>query len=123
MANRLRELRIGRQIPAKDMVETVQAVFPKFDKTVLSKCENDAKYGVTISQSAMDKLYDTYDPERQTARQSRTSDRHKLPRKVSCRLTEEDYGALQRLIITDGYDSMQDCLADVISKYIQKEQS
>lgn len=121
MANRLRELRLGMQIPTKDMVDTVQAVFPKFDKTVLSKCENDEKYGVTISQTAMDTLYDTFDPERQTARQSRTADRHKLPRRVTCRLTEAHYEALQQHMNQTGYATMQEWMTSVIQTIIETE--
>ena len=44
MAEELRELRISKQIPAKDMVAVVQKLYPKFDKTVQSKCENGDAY-------------------------------------------------------------------------------
>ena len=40
MAEELRELRIEKQIPAKEMVAVVQTLYPKYDKTVQSKCEN-----------------------------------------------------------------------------------
>ena len=32
MSEELRELRITKQIPAKDMVAVVQALYPKYDK-------------------------------------------------------------------------------------------
>lgn len=44
MAEELRELRLSKQIPAKDMVAVVQAIYPKYDKTVQSKCENGDAY-------------------------------------------------------------------------------
>lgn len=44
MSDELRELRISKQIPAKEMVEVVQALYPKYDKTVQSKCENGEAY-------------------------------------------------------------------------------
>lgn len=47
MAEELRELRLSKQIPAKDMVAVVQAIYPKYDKTVQSKCENGDAYGQT----------------------------------------------------------------------------
>ena len=48
MAEELRELRLSKQIPAKDMVAVVQAIYPKYDKTVQSKCENGDAYGVSL---------------------------------------------------------------------------
>lgn len=44
MAEELRELRIEKQIPAKEMVAVVQTLYPKYDKTVQSKCENGDTY-------------------------------------------------------------------------------
>lgn len=53
MAEELRELRLSKQIPAKDMVAVVQAIYPKYDKTVQSKCENGDAYGVSLRPDAM----------------------------------------------------------------------
>ena len=39
MAEDLRELRISKQIPAKKMVAVVRQLYPKYDKTMQSKCE------------------------------------------------------------------------------------
>ena len=48
MAEELRELRLSKQIPAKDMVAVVQQIYPKYDKTVQSKCENGEVYGCAL---------------------------------------------------------------------------
>ena len=56
MAEELRELRVTKQIPAKDMVAVVQTLYPKYYKTVQSKCENGEAYGVTIRPDAMHAL-------------------------------------------------------------------
>ena len=53
MAEELRELRLSKQIPAKDMVAVVQAIYPKYDKTVQSKCENGDAYGVSLRELTM----------------------------------------------------------------------
>ena len=53
MAEELRELRLSKQIPAKDMVAVVQAIYPKYDKTVQSKCENGDAYGVSLRPDPM----------------------------------------------------------------------
>ena len=53
MAEELRALRLSKQIPAKDMVAVVQAIYPKYDKTVQSKCENGDAYGVSLRPDAL----------------------------------------------------------------------
>ena len=63
MAEELRELRLSKQIPAKDMVAVVQAIYPKYDKTVQSKCENGDAYGVSLRPDAMAALYAHFAPE------------------------------------------------------------
>lgn len=44
--NELRCLRVDLGLPAKDMVAIVQTLYPKFDKTMQSKCERGDEYGV-----------------------------------------------------------------------------
>ena len=63
MAEELRELRLSKQIPAKDMVAVVQQIYPKYDKTVQSKCENGEIYGVSLRPDAMAALYAHFAPE------------------------------------------------------------
>lgn len=50
MAEELRELRLSKSIPAKDMVAVVQQIYPKYDKTVQSKCENGEVYPQTLGR-------------------------------------------------------------------------
>ena len=40
MPNSLKELRLKTKTPAKDMVAVVQTIYPKYDMTSQSKCEN-----------------------------------------------------------------------------------
>ena len=71
MAEELRELRLSKQIPAKDMVAVVQAIYPKYDKTVQSKCENGDAYGVSLRPDAMAALYAHFAPEPQSGQKGR----------------------------------------------------
>lgn len=61
--NELRELRLKKQLPAKEMVEVVRSIYPKFDKPLLSKCENGGVYGVQLKADAMKALRVAYCPE------------------------------------------------------------
>ena len=98
MAEELRELRLSKQIPAKDMVAVVQAIYPKYDKTVQSKCENGDAYGVSLRPDAMAALYAHFAPELAEGRKAVKKDAHRLTCRISARLETADYEALQRLI-------------------------
>ena len=64
MSEELRELRISRQLPAKEMVSVVKEIYPKYDKTMQSKCERGDEYGIRIRQDALEALYAKFDPEK-----------------------------------------------------------
>ncbi len=120
MADELRDLRISKQLPAKDIVAVVQKLYPAFDKTMLSKSEHGDKYGVTLRRDALDALIDEFAPEELEAVRYRRGGRHRLTRKVMCRLEDEDYAALQRHIEADGFTTMQNALAHLIKNYISE---
>lgn len=120
MAEELRELRISKQIPAKDMVAVVQQLYPKYDKTVQSKCENGDAYGVSLRPDALAALYDHFAPELAQARKAAKKDAHRLTCRISARLETAEYEALQRLIEEDGYATMPDWLAATVRSYIAK---
>ena len=118
MAEELRELRITKQIPAKDMVAVVQSLYPKYDKTVQSKCENGETYGVTIRPDAMKALYKRFAPEHLERPKRTRHGQHRLTCRISCRLGNEDYKALQQLIEASGCATVQDWLTGIVQKLI-----
>lgn len=63
MPNSLKELRLKTKTPAKDMVAVVQTIYPKYDMTSQSKCENSDAYGICLTQKAMKALYAKFDPD------------------------------------------------------------
>lgn len=122
MANDLRELRLRCQLPAKDLVAVVQEIYPKYDKTMQSKCERGSEYGVDLRPDAMEALYRRFDPAALTARRRKKDSGHRLTCRISCRLEDEDYRALQQHIQADGYQTMQDWIADMVRQYIYKRE-
>ncbi len=118
VAEELRELRLSKQIPAKDMVAVVQAIYPKYDKTVQSKCENGDAYGVSLRPDAMAALYAHFAPELAEGRKAVKKDAHRLTCRISARLETADYEALQRLIEAEGYATTQDWLTATVRRYI-----
>lgn len=121
MAEELRELRLAKQIPAKDMVAVVQTLYPKYDKTVQSKCENGEAYGVSLRPDALAALYDHFAPELAQARAAAKRDRHRLTCRISARLETADYELLQQLITAEGYATTQDWLTATVRAYIAKD--
>lgn len=110
----LKKLRLEKNIPAKDMVFVVKELYPKYDKTVQSKCENGKAYGVCLLPDAEDAIRDKFAPELKTKRKK---DTHRLTCRISCRLENEVYEELQRNVKSEGYSTMQDWLTDVVNRY------
>lgn len=119
MANDLRELRLRCQLPAKEMVAVVRELYPKYDKTMQSKCERGAEYGVDLRPDAVEALYRRFDPGALEARKRAKTSGHRLTCRISCRLEDEDYRALQQHIQADGYKTMQDWIANMVQQYIR----
>lgn len=114
----LKKLRTSKNIPAKDMVAVVKALYPKYDKTVQSKCENGKVYGVCLLPDAADAIRDTFAPE---LKKKRKKDFHRLTCRIACRLENDVYEELQRNVKADGYSTMQDLLTDLVKQYNRKK--
>lgn len=121
MDEKLRLLRISKQLPAKEMVAVVQLLYPKYDKTVQSKCENGEAYGVSIRPDALEALYSKFAPELSETRNKPRKERHRLTCRISARLEIEDFEALQQNVQDDGYETMQDWLSEIVREYNQRK--
>lgn len=120
--NKLRELRTSKNIPAREMVAVVQRLYPKFDKTQLSKCESGA-YGAELPEDAMQALYTAFAPELLTPKKRRHSGRNRLTCRISARLEDDVYCELQQRIRADGYDTVQSWLSDAVKHYLKERES
>lgn len=119
MPEGLKYLRTQKKVLAKDMVAVVQELYPKYDKTVQSKCENGDVYGVSLRPDAMEALYTRFAPELLSKPlKRRRADNRRLTCRISARLEKADYEALQQLIRANGYATMQDWLTDTVRRCI-----
>lgn len=118
----LKELRTSRNIPAKDMVDVVKTLYPKFDKSLLSKCESDA-YGAELPEDALQALYAAFAPDAVRTKKRSHSGKNLLTCRISARLPDDVYAKLQQRIRANGYDTMQDFLSDMISKYLKEDEN
>lgn len=133
MKNELKEFRLSHELMAQEMVDVLQGIYPKYDKTVQSKCENTEKYGVMLAPEGIKLLYETFAPDEpiptKTGSKSRTPRRdsgNKLKCRISARLPDERLAQLQQHIKADGYSTMQEWISNQVENYLaqsEKEQS
>lgn len=97
------------------MVSVVQGIYPKYDKTMQSKCERGDEYGIQLRADAMKALLAQFAP----GWKSKRSGGHRLTCRISCRLENDDYALLQQHVKADGFSTMQDWIADMVHRYLQ----
>lgn len=107
--NDLKEVMRIKDISHRSMVELMRTRFPRFDSTLLSKVRNPDSYGVVLHPEGYSILLGYPD---------RKPDNRKLKRRVSGRVTEEEYALLMAYIAMDGYKSMQAFIRDKVQEYI-----
>jgi hypothetical protein len=102
----------------KDLVEIVRGLYPKYDKTLHSKVKRGDAYGITLRQDAQKAVCEAYgiNPSNQ-----RRSDNRTLPGRISCRLDNATYEALQQLVKSDGYDTMQSWLSQHLRSHVKRK--
>lgn len=115
--NELRALRLSRHIPGKDMLAVVRTIYPKYDKTIQSKCEHGEDYGIQLRPDAMAALVAKFAPDLLTAGKRPSRDRHRLAHRISCRLPEAEFDLLQQRVRADGH-TVQSWLTEVVRQYL-----
>lgn len=119
MDNKLRELRVTYGINAWDMVDEVQKRYPKYDRTLHTKCERGDEYGVELREDAMESICKRFLPEKKPVK-ARKRDFHRLTYRIYGRLTKTAYTALQRQIKADGFDSVQSWITYAVQRYLSE---
>lgn len=122
MSDELRELRLSKNLLVKDMVDVVRHLYPKYDKTVQSKAENGDAYGVELRKDALEALYTAFDPEA-LAKKQKKRDGHRLTCRLYCRLEDEDYIKLKKIVAAEGFTTMQGWLSARILGYIKAKEA
>lgn len=116
MSNELRDLRLLSGIPAPAIADAVKQVFPKFDRYLLSKCEQPDLYGVTLLPRGM-KAARALAPEVTPKKK----DGHKNQFRIYCRMDQATYNRLISQIRQDGFKTVQDWMLDQIKAYISAD--
>lgn len=130
--NELRSLRISRGLKASDMVAVVRRLYPKYDKTLETKCERGDQYGIELRRDALDVLKAAFAADGATApdvpaetpalpqprKKPRNHENRSLPCRIYGRLSKTVFAELQQAIRADGYVTMQEWLACAVQRYL-----
>lgn len=116
----LRALRSERHIPVTDIVEVVASIYPKFDRYLLSKAEHGDEYGIRLRADAERDLMTKFAIKSQGRAEAHRKPNRSKPKRITCRLAETTYGALQRLIERNGM-TMQAFVETLILKALQND--
>lgn len=124
----LREIRTETGAMAKDAALVVRDVFPKFNRQLLAQCEAWEKYGIIIHPEALSVICAAYgvslpnSPAEAviTAPEPRKKANRKLARKLTLRMTDEDYKLLERRVEESGCQSSQAWLYEVVLRALQE---
>ena len=111
----LRALRSERHIPVADIVEVVASIYPRFDRYLLSKVEHGDEYGIRLRADAERDLMTKFAIKSQGRAEAHRKPNRSKPKRITCRLMETTYEALQRLIEQNGV-TMQGFLEALICK-------
>lgn len=106
----LRQLRMETGVSAKDMIEVVRELYPKYDKIMHSKVENGDKYGIQLRPNAMTALVRRFAPERL---RTRKPEGRAKPYRIQARLSREIFALLQQVLERTG-NTMQDYIETLI---------
>jgi hypothetical protein len=113
----LREFRKRTGAMAKDCALEIRNVFPKFNRHLMAACESYEKYGIIIHPDGLRVLSEKYgipldeppaDIENgETVKKVRKKDSRKLPRKLTFRMTDDDFSKLESAVASEGFASVQ----------------
>ena len=101
----------------RELVDAVQTIYPRFDKSLLSKAKNAERYGVEICGDALKHLWLTYAPE-EYAKRKRQSDGHKLTKRLQCRVDENLYEEFIEESHKCGFKDTNECLVELVLYFV-----
>ena len=117
----IRYLREEKEIPAKDMIEVVNATYAKYDKYLQSKVERGDLYGIELRNDAIDALLAAFAPEKVPEIRKKRNGGHKFSKSIFARLPDKMYEELREVVRKKGFSSMQTWLTYIVVHYLEVE--
>lgn len=111
----LQAFRTEKGLMAKDVVEVVKGIYPKYDKVIHSKCEHGDEYGIRLRSDAALALLERFAPDRLIKPKR---DRHKKSNRIQARLSDDLYAQTRRHLQQTG-KTAQDFLEGLVRQFFQ----
>lgn len=105
--NRLRAVRQASGLNPRQMVGLLKESYPRYDKTLQSKCEHTDDYGVQLAESTLKAL------ERQYGIRRPAENRTK-PHRITVRFEKGQYSLLQRALKVRGISAQSYALRGIM---------
>lgn len=109
--NRLKAVRQASGLSPRQLVADIRQTFPRYDKTLHSKCEHTEDYGVQLDNRALKALEKRYGLTR--ARENRTK-----PMRITVRFESGQYSQLQRALEVRGLTAQSYALRAIMRAVI-----
>lgn len=113
----VKQFRMERGLPAKQIVSVMKEQYPKYDKALHSKVERPEQYGIRLVCGAEKLLEAAFAG---TAPAAPKRENRRLPARLQCRVSRTDYRRLQLAFWSDGFGTMQSGLAHIIHAYLER---
>lgn len=114
--NVLAALRIDKKLLAKEMVDVVRVLYPRYDKMLHSKCEHGKEYGIQLRADALNALLQKFDPEAAKRKQRK---RKRDANRIFARLTEIVARQFRKALDDDGY-TVQGWIEKQVYDYLER---
>ena len=83
-------------VTTEEIVETVREIFPKYNKSLLTKCERPAEYGIELRPKAVELLRERF------GEIKAKNDGHKLTTRLACRVPDAIYSTFKEIAEATG---------------------
>lgn len=114
----LRDLRMISKATPQEMVDIVRVRYPKYDRTLQSKCEHTDDYGVELTYPAFRELVIRLLGKDEWAKYKKRTDGHRNQNRITIRMDSETFRRFMAQIHQDGYDTVQSWGLELILAYI-----
>ena len=121
---RAKQIRESAGALAKDVAEVIrETLFPKFNRQLLSQCEQWEKYGIILHPDGLRLICETYGIKLEPDLPPVKKTKRRLNRKLTFRVTDSDYERFEKRMQDDGYNTLQAWLYSIINLYMGGELS
>lgn len=109
--NRLKAVRQASGLNPRQMVADIRQTYPRYDKTLQSKCEHTDDYGIQLAESALKALEKRYGITKRKENRAR-------PNRITVRFGDRQFSQLQQVLKATGKTAQDYALRAIMAAVI-----